>query len=80
MLGQAASMMMANGKMEENELAVLRGIADRLGVGEADVERILSNPGEVDLTLPQAQMALRPPLLCHPPRSAHHPSAHNPKV
>ena len=53
MLGQAASMMMANGKMEENEFSVLRGIADRLGVGEADVERILSNPGEVDLTLPQ---------------------------
>ena len=53
MLGQAASMMMADGKMEESELAILRGIAARLGVGEADVERILSNPGEVDLTLPQ---------------------------
>lgn len=53
MLGQAASMMMADGKMEESELAILRGIAARLGIGEADVERILSDPGEVDLTLPQ---------------------------
>ena len=53
MLGQAASMMMADGKMEESELANLRGIAARLGIGEADVERILSDPGEVDLTLPQ---------------------------
>lgn len=53
MLGQAARMMMADGKMEESELAILRGIAARLGIGEADVERILSDPGEVDLTLPQ---------------------------
>ncbi len=51
MLGQAARMMMANGKMEESQLAILRGIAARLGVGDADVERILSDPGEVDLTL-----------------------------
>ena len=53
MLGQAVSMMMADGKMEESELAILRGIAARLGIGEADVERILNDPGEVDLTLPQ---------------------------
>ena len=53
MLGQAARMMMADGKMEESELAILRGIAARLGISEADVDRILSDPGEVDLTLPQ---------------------------
>ena len=54
MLGQAASMMMADGKMEESELTILRGIAARLGIGQAigNWQRCPVDPGFLE-TSPQ---------------------------
>ena len=52
MIAKAVSIMKADGRIEESELGILRGITSRLGIDEATAERILEDPEDVESSLP----------------------------
>ncbi len=52
MLAKAVSIMKADGKVEESELDILRGITARLGIDAASTQAILENPEGIESVVP----------------------------
>ena len=52
MIAKAVSIMKADGRIEESELGILRGITSRLGIDEATAESILEDPDDVESSHP----------------------------